>query len=758
MKVTRIYIWPYYIAPIIFLLSLSTCTLAVGSRYEDAIVSDTTTIKEMLERGKDYLGRKPNRVINPDSAEFYFRIALQEATRNHFEELRIESLINLGDAYIKGKKLEPGRRCFSEALNYYETHNRLHDILNTQLRYALSFSKGNSHFYVELVSEDYFHEMMSLFEKALTSARTQKNQPIEADVLIHIGDFLSLVGDLTKAEEKYMEVSRLPRIDNDHLRQAYGGLLLIHYFRGNFERAMYYATEAISLAGHDELSSDLDQIHYYIGNVYRDHFRQLDKALESYYRSLQVINNKHDYRYAYPFVIKNVSRILIMQGKVQQALSFVISERQLHPPVSTIGNALFEESLAICYDALGRYTTAEAHYQKMSSFTELLEPTRRVPSYYGISDFYLRRGDFTRSRYFIDKMLNTPNSVVPIPIRRNVHLMLFKIDSASGDCMSAIKNYSIHKALGDSVFNETRGKQIEEFLVKYETLQKEKAIEKLSNESKEAREKLAQAQYSRNVIIGGGIMLILLLGVSYNRYLLKKKSNLQLEVQKKEVVEKNTELQTLISEKEWLLKEIHHRVKNNLQIVMSLLNTQSVYIDNEDAREAVRHSQQRMYAMSLIHQKLYESDHVAHVDIQPYVKELTTFLKEDSYAAENVNFKLTINQVQLDIAQAVPLGLILNEAITNSIKYAFPERRGTVAVDINMEDEFVSIAIRDDGIGMPEGFNLEASQTLGLNLIRGLAKQLSATLIMKDDSGFNVNLTFKRIVNVHFLSTEGVIG
>jgi len=756
MKIARPCTWYYHTVSVVCLLTFSINTFAVGNSQEDLIASDTITIKAILERGKDYLGRKPNRIINPDSAEFYFNIASQEARRNGFEELRIECLVNLGDAYIKGKKLEQGRKCFAEALKYYETHNRPQDMLTTHLRYALSFSKGDSHFYVELVSEEYFDEMMSRFEQALIYSRSQKNQQIEAELLIHIGDFYSVIGDLTKAEAKYLEASRVPHIEDTMLRHAYGGLLFNYYYRGNFERALYYGTEAISLAGHNELAPDLDQIYFYIGNVYRDHFLQLDKALASYQRSLDVINSKGDYRYAFPFLIKNMARILIMQGKVQEALSFVISHRQLHPPVSTIGKALFEESLAICYDALGRYTTAESHYEKMSTYTDRLEPIRRIPSYYGISDFYLRRGNYTKSRHFLDKILNTPSGIVPIQIRRNVHLMLFKVDSASGDCMSAIKNYATHKALGDSVFNETRGKQVEEFLIKYETLQKEKAIEKLSNESKEAREKLAQAKYSRNVIIGGGAMLILLLAVSYNRYLLKKKSNLLLEVQKKEVLEKNTELQTLIGEKEWLLKEIHHRVKNNMQIVMSLLNTQSAYIDNEDAQEAVRHSQQRMYAMSLIHQKLYESDHVAHVDIQPYVRELTTYLK-DSYAAENVNFKLTINQVQLDISQAVPLGLILNEAITNSIKYAFPEQRGTVSVDINIEDDVVSIVIRDNGIGMPDGFNIEKSQTLGLSLIRGLAKQLSATLAMKDDGGFYVTLTFKRLVNSHFLATEGVI-
>ena len=137
----------------------------------------------------------------------------------------------------------------------------------------------------------------------------------------------------------------------------------------------------------------------------------------------------------------------------------------------------------------------------------------------------------------------------------------------------------------------------------------------------------------------------------------------------------------MLIEKEWLLKEIHHRVKNNLQIVISLLNTQSAYVDNEDALLAIQNSQHRMHAMSLIHQKLYQSDNLANIDMSWYIYELISYMRECFDTDNKINFVLDTEKVYLDVAQAVPLGLIINEAISNAIKYAFPaDRKGAVKI------------------------------------------------------------------------------
>src|SRR5690606_36296463 len=121
-------------------------------------------------------------------------------------------------------------------------------------------------------------------------------------------------------------------------------------------------------------------------------------------------------------------------------------------------------------------------------------------------------------------------------------------------------------------------------------------------------------------------------------------------------------------------KEVHHRVKNNLQIVMSRLNTQSAHTENDAALLVMRENQHRVYAMSLIHQKLYQSENVALIDMPVYVSELVDYLRH-SFDTSHIRFELQVAPVKLDVSQTVPLGLILNEAVTNAIKYAFPGGR-----------------------------------------------------------------------------------
>jgi two-component sensor histidine kinase len=166
----------------------------------------------------------------------------------------------------------------------------------------------------------------------------------------------------------------------------------------------------------------------------------------------------------------------------------------------------------------------------------------------------------------------------------------------------------------DSIFNIDKNKQCTALQLQFETEKKDDDIRSLQKESRLQHANKAKDTIIKNVIIGGIVMLLLLLGLLYRRYRLKQRSNIQLQQKQQEINLQNDLLKKVLGEKEWLLKEIHHRVKNNLQIVISLLNTQSAYLDNEDALLALKSSQQRMHSMSLIHQRLYQSDNLAMID------------------------------------------------------------------------------------------------------------------------------------------------
>lgn len=253
-----------------------------------------------------------------------------------------------------------------------------------------------------------------------------------------------------------------------------------------------------------------------------------------------------------------------------------------------------------------------------------------------------------------------------------------------------------------------------------------------------------QAALIRNGIIAAVIVLIGFVGLLFNQYNIKRKTNRQLLARQKEIDEKNKALQRLVEEKEWLLKEIHHRVKNNLQTVVSLLESQSAYLQN-DALLAIQDSQNRIHAMSLIHQKLYQSDSVASIDMSSYLPELINYLKESFSVKQQIRFQLNISPIQMDVSQAIPVGLILNEAITNSIKYAFPVPGAYNNIAINMSAEpgnRVQLTIKDNGIGLPGTAGEKQFSGLGLKLMRGLTEDLEGNFSISSDNGTSISVNF----------------
>ena len=247
-----------------------------------------------------------------------------------------------------------------------------------------------------------------------------------------------------------------------------------------------------------------------------------------------------------------------------------------------------------------------------------------------------------------------------------------------------------------------------------------------------------------------------LLFLSNSRYRIKKRNNLQLEAQQTIINNKNKVLNKLVDdkdgllkEKEWLLKEIHHRVKNNLQIVISLLNSQSAYLNDAEALEALRGSQHRMQSISLIHQKLYQSENLAYIDMKEYICDLIEFLKQSFDIRKNIEINTEVNLIELDVSQAVPLGLILNEAITNAIKYAFTGLDyGQIIINFfENETGLLTLTIQDNGKGLPQDFDIMNCGSLGMNLIRGLSKQLNGKLLIDSSNGLKLQVTIvKRLL------------
>lgn len=205
------------------------------------------------------------------------------------------------------------------------------------------------------------------------------------------------------------------------------------------------------------------------------------------------------------------------------------------------------------------------------------------------------------------------------------------------------------------------------------------------------------------------------------------------------------EIKLSLKEKEVLLKEIHHRVKNNLQIITSLLNLQSAQIKDPEAVMLFRESQSRVRSMALIHEKLYQSKDLARIDFDGYVRDLMVYLFR-SYAAnpDQIRTHIETHNMFLGIDTAIPCGLIISELVTNTIKYAFPDgKRGKLFVGIGPEDDgHLTLRVEDDGVGFPEGFDWRESDSLGLQLVSTLSAQLHGTVEVNGKGGTSFKITF----------------
>lgn len=200
-----------------------------------------------------------------------------------------------------------------------------------------------------------------------------------------------------------------------------------------------------------------------------------------------------------------------------------------------------------------------------------------------------------------------------------------------------------------------------------------------------------------------------------------------------------------LQEREALLQEVHHRVKNNLQIISSLMNLQASYTRDEKFLALIRECRNRIISMSMIHEMLYRSKDLSRIQVMDYIKTLTLSINSSfSGSSTDVLFEYTIDEeICLEADRMIPIGLIINEAVSNSFKYAFPDGKGMIRIMFQATGTHFCLRISDNGIGLPEDTQTEAFESLGIQLINTLSEQLAAELKILREGGLGYELRFR---------------
>ncbi len=248
--------------------------------------------------------------------------------------------------------------------------------------------------------------------------------------------------------------------------------------------------------------------------------------------------------------------------------------------------------------------------------------------------------------------------------------------------------------------------------------------------------------YELNMLSSTGEKINVLLSAQLNDNIIE---GMIIDISERKKAEKK--IQESLEEKEMLLKEIHHRVKNNLMIISSLLNLESRYIKDKASRNIFKESQNRARAMALIHEKLYQSTDLKRIDFGYYIRSLATELfhtynTDPSY----IKLKINVEDIFLDINTSIPLGLIVNELITNSLKYAFPDgKMGEINVDFHPHYGQYELTVKDNGIGFPGDIDFENTDSLGLQIVNSLTGQIDGKIQLNNSQGTEFKINFKEL-------------
>jgi len=586
-----------------------------------------------------------------------------------------------------------------------------------------------------------FLQKISDLQTAANMYDSLGNKEGAINVLTGLGYMLVVSKQLDEAEKALLRsLTLIEAMNFPYKHYTADALTLVTLFQGKFGEPFSYSLQTLKSA--EETRDSIGWGHffdrradlYYIEGRNKEAFEMLQRAANRFVadRSAAVYG-----------VLGTIVDWMGQSGKAKEAYQLVSDISHQVRTAQTLSDQFsYNLALSNCYMYLGKLDSAWIYAKRMDSLERIAEsirgPMRREFINNQLAHICFRQGNFLKAREYLEMYFSDPLNV-DRRLSNDVanYRTLVRIDSALGDKASALQHYEKYVQLLDSNFRITKIRQAEELQVLYNTQGKEKEIAALNQQAILKDANLKQATLVRNLTLAGIAGMIVIAILLYRQNRLRKRSSLL-------ISQKNEQLQELLTDREWLLKEIHHRVKNNLQIVTSLLSSQAVYINNEAAQAAIQDSKRRVYAMSLIHQKLYQSNNIATISMPGYVNELVMHVQTSLGTGNRIVVQQNISPLNLDVSQAIPLGLIINECVVNSIKYAFPDgRSGMISISLQTDDaDHLLLTIADNGIGLPQNFDITEQNSLGMELVRGLAKQLKGHLNIESGNGLHIVIRF----------------
>lgn len=551
------------------------------------------------------------------------------------------------------------------------------------------------------------------------------------------------------ADSLLSEAKRVATGNSQHNRQhicfLYG---LLNFRKAKYDTALIYGLEAIKLMQATKDTLPAGDYYLFLAYIY-NHVGKQELSIQ-YSKMALACYVIHPGQFSLFQAIAEANSAMTRLGRKEEAQAFLKQNFRLYTPQNYDDSSNAIDALCGYYIAMKEYDQAERLLlQHLRSGIQ--RNIAGAEDYYAVGDAFIQGRKYAQAKPYLLKALSFDGYRFKVSQQANIQYYLFLCDSAAGDYISAIRHLDLNKLLDDSNNKVSRNNEIQRLTIQYETEKKEtdlklkdQRIQLLTQKNQVQQADLRHANLVKDVTILGVLLLLAGGGLLFRQYRQKQRANRLVSTQNDLISRKNQLLEHLVTEKDWLLKEVHHRVKNNLHTVICLLESQAYYLEN-DALKAIENTQHRIYAMSLIHQRIYQSDDVRTIDMANYLPDFVHYLRDSFGGLPHICFLLDVEPMTLGVGQAIPLALIVNEAVTNSIKYAFPGNRpGEITVQLHETGGQIRLFISDNGVGLdPEIKNTEPN-SLGLQLMKGLSQEIYGTFSFEADKGVRIVVLFDK--------------
>lgn len=741
----------------------------------------------LLNLGFGYLLKIGAEKADMDSAMFYAQQAMALSKQIDHTNFLNQALLLKAITFLEKRELGAAKRL-------------LHEVNDTS-RAQLLFCISKQYFYGEQSATNnsaHIDSSVHYAHLAVQLASHVKHTALHL-ALIHWldskgRDYMGL-NLYEKAINEYLFILQYYIPTNTYLSRIYAltGVCNLTLRSGDFHKSLSYALQAEKELKESDADVDHYNVYSNLGNIYKMQDNH-EKAL-LYFGKL----SNDPVRYA-PFtdiyiLAQSYCHALRFLKRNEETIPYMEKLQQKYPAKNDLNKSFYHLNLSNAYREMDKFDLAEDHMLKAIHFLELSKsPTATFYAYLGT---LYDKFNYPEKAIIALRTADQKFTKEADLIKASTYRFIAKTEATLGNHEVAYNYLLKSKTITDSVYVASKEKHTQELEFQYQTQKKEadlrlkeenirylhqqallmeqdgklqkaklseasllagqkeailqlreKDIDLLNNSSKQQQAEIEQAEAKRKItalVMKITILVIILLAVIIALlcwlFWSKLRSN-------KIITHKNGQLQQLLTDKSWLLKEMHHRVKNNLHTVISLLESQSAYLQ-DDALEAVKNSQSRIYSMSLIHQKLYQSDDIRTIDMAYYIPELITYLRESFSLGSNFHINMELEHTALNVTEAVPLGLIVNEVVTNSMKYAFKNKQhGEINISMKATSpNYYELIIADNGIGLSKGFDIDNITSLGFRLIKGLSRQLEAQLHITNEKGLRITLSDISIYN-----------